>query len=303
MPSSRLRIAVHVSSTYRFTRQSVSTHHSTSLKDKKKQSKTDGMSNTSSTELKQGAQVSNLTLAPAVRPILLSLKPSDSDHTHMYTLVNKSFVPIVRQLLLTHHLSSHICVPTLVKSPSLVPTVRQSSLGLHISRGICVPILVKSHSFVPTVRQSSLGLTVLGDMCVRTLVKSPSLVPTVRQSSLSLHISRGICVPTLVKKPFSCTYCEAKFSQSAHLKRHLPTHTCEKPFSCTYCKAKFSRSSNLKTHLRTHTGEKPFFCTCCEAKFSRSAHLKRHLRIFVACEVLLVMPGLGPVETHVSNPP
>ncbi len=146
----------------------------------------------------RGAQVSNLSLAATVRPVLLSLRPSD--HTHVYTPVkNPSLVPTVRQSLLVHHPSRDICVPTLVKSPSLVRIVRQSSLVLQPSRDICVLTLVKSPSLVPTVRQSSLSLQTSRSICVPTQVKNPSLVPTVRQSSLALQTSRDICVPTLVK--------------------------------------------------------------------------------------------------------
>ncbi len=70
-------------------------------------------------------------------------------------------VLIVRQRSLSLPISSHICIPTLVKSPSLVPSiVRQSSFNCHTSRGICVPTLVKSPSLVPIVRQSSLSLPI-----------------------------------------------------------------------------------------------------------------------------------------------
>eukprot|EP00808_Paulinella_micropora_P019640 g73146.t1 len=80
------------------------------------------------------------------------------------------------------------------------------------------------------------------------------------------------------EKPFTCDTCEAKFSESRSLKRHMRTHTNERPYKCVTCGSSFSHSSSLKTHMRTHTGEKPYECTTCDAKFSQSSSLKMHMR-------------------------
>ncbi len=80
------------------------------------------------------------------------------------------------------------------------------------------------------------------------------------------------------KKTFKCDICQASYSESGTLKRHLRTHIGEKQFKCDICQASFSRSGNLKSHLRSHSGEKPLKRDLCQACFSELGTLKRHLR-------------------------
>ena len=77
-------------------------------------------------------------------------------------------------------------------------------------------------------------------------------------------------------KTFFCKECEASFSRSHSLKRHMVIHTGEKPFSCNECGSGFSQNSHLKHHMLTHTGERPFSCHECGANFSLRKTLKKH---------------------------
>ena len=50
----------------------------------------------------------------------------------------------------------------------------------------------------------------------------------------------------------------------------------EKPYACQHCDASYSDSSSLTKHVRTHTGEKPYACKHCDAAFSQSGTLAKH---------------------------
>jgi len=47
-----------------------------------------------------------------------------------------------------------------------------------------------------------------------------------------------------------CGYCEKTFSSNSALKQHMPVHTGEKPYACTMCEARFTQSSSLYKHVK-----------------------------------------------------
>uniref|UniRef100_A0A3B3Z6K2 C2H2-type domain-containing protein n=1 Tax=Periophthalmus magnuspinnatus TaxID=409849 RepID=A0A3B3Z6K2_9GOBI len=105
-------------------------------------------------------------------------------------------------------------------------------------------------------------------------------------------------------EPFRCSVCSKEFTQKAHLKRHMHSHSeeksfscpeCglrlkqqhnmhrhisavhrrEKPFSCLFCQKAFAQKSDFIIHMRTHTGEKPFVCTYCRKGFLQKSKRDR----------------------------
>lgn len=53
-------------------------------------------------------------------------------------------------------------------------------------------------------------------------------------------------------------------------------HTGEKPIRCKHCDAGFTRTSSLNKHMRIHTGEKPYVCSVCDQAFVYRYQINRH---------------------------
>jgi hypothetical protein len=51
-------------------------------------------------------------------------------------------------------------------------------------------------------------------------------------------------------KPHACRHCDATFTESGSLKRHLSSvHLGLKPHECEWCEAAYTRLQNLKAHM------------------------------------------------------
>ncbi|KAH1012826.1 hypothetical protein HUJ05_011912 [Dendroctonus ponderosae] len=63
------------------------------------------------------------------------------------------------------------------------------------------------------------------------------------------------------------------------LDRHMGSeHSGDKPFKCNYCDAAFSSTIRLTRHITTHAGLRPYPCKICSRTFLLSHHLTRHMR-------------------------
>ncbi|XP_043211669.1 B-cell CLL/lymphoma 6 member B protein-like [Amphibalanus amphitrite] len=87
--------------------------------------------------------------------------------------------------------------------------------------------------------------------------------------------------PVLEATAGSCVFCKKHFVSASDLRDHISrvhvTDRLEKQFKCDYCPAAFARSAHLKRHVRTHTGERPYACYVCPRAFSRQDKLKCHM--------------------------
>lgn len=81
---------------------------------------------------------------------------------------------------------------------------------------------------------------------------------------------------------FTCTYCQKVLRTKKGLKIHQRRHTGEKLRSCHICQAKFTRTNHLRRHLETHNkanqDSSAHVCGECGASFTRAYHLLKHKR-------------------------
>lgn len=78
---------------------------------------------------------------------------------------------------------------------------------------------------------------------------------------------------------FMCIYCQKVLRTKKGLKIHQRRHTGEKLRSCHICQAKFTRTNHLVRHMKTHNkvgGEMKHICVECGMGFDRAHLLIKH---------------------------
>lgn len=78
---------------------------------------------------------------------------------------------------------------------------------------------------------------------------------------------------------FTCVYCQKVLRTKKGLKIHQRRHTGEKLRSCHICQAKFTRTNHLVRHMKTHSkgvGEMKHICVECGMGFDRVHFLIKH---------------------------
>ena len=81
------------------------------------------------------------------------------------------------------------------------------------------------------------------------------------------------------KKSLECNICNANFTNSANLKRHVSSvHEGIKSFQCNTCRKSFTSKHSLCSHITAvHEGKKPFKCDICDYSCSQRADLNKHV--------------------------
>ena len=88
------------------------------------------------------------------------------------------------------------------------------------------------------------------------------------------------------ERPYKCKQCDASYSRSSHLLRHVKvSHEGKLDYVCDFegCGKRFYESSVLRIHQRSHTDERPYPCPHCPQRFrtmnNKRTHLKTHLLV------------------------
>ena len=77
-------------------------------------------------------------------------------------------------------------------------------------------------------------------------------------------------------KPFSCSECDAVFSNSGALRLHMRDHPLDSKLTCKVC----SKSViDLKAHMLTHKDDLPFKCDVCGKGFLHKSRMDFHMRM------------------------
>ena len=111
-----------------------------------------------------------------------------------------------------------------------------------------------------------------------------------RKSDMKKHIQHKhagtklydqITSEKIAKKPHLCEICNATFSDSGGVKRHIAqVHEKERPYSCHMCTLTFLREGDKKRHIaQVHEGKKPHICNICAKCFARKSHMNVHIAL------------------------
>lgn len=79
--------------------------------------------------------------------------------------------------------------------------------------------------------------------------------------------------------PYNCTYCNKVLHTAKGFKTHLRVHTGDKVKQCLFCDAKYTRTNHLMRHIISH--DKPGLkhpCEHCDKTFKAAADLFKHSR-------------------------
>lgn len=81
----------------------------------------------------------------------------------------------------------------------------------------------------------------------------------------------------LAAKPsFTCTVCGKDNPTSAHLRRHMRSHSGEKPFECALCQKRFANHFDLYTHRKRVHHAPAYQCGSCSESFTEIGNLRSH---------------------------
>lgn len=97
--------------------------------------------------------------------------------------------------------------------------------------------------------------------------------------TFSLSESTGWDIDSQFKENsiYHCHICSYVTLSSAHIKRHLLTHSENKPYECYVCHKTFRQKVHLKTHLHTHSGKRPYSCQDCGRSFLTKQNCQTHV--------------------------
>lgn len=74
-----------------------------------------------------------------------------------------------------------------------------------------------------------------------------------------------------------CSNCDAEFTKTVDLKKHVMTHHSNELVDCKICLEKFKSKHAMEDHTRTHFGKD--YCFICSRKFKYHGHFIRHVKM------------------------
>ncbi|ALC48682.1 CG7101 [Drosophila busckii] len=95
------------------------------------------------------------------------------------------------------------------------------------------------------------------------------------RESVRAHLQRQ----HVLLRAHACKLCQAEFTTSDHLRKHMDSQHLERRHLCPQCGKAFGQKVHLTAHMCSERGHCSYICNICHAQYFRSIDLNRHIKL------------------------